>query len=68
MELGLTQAQLASFFGVDDRTIRRWTSGASAIPISIAMVLRLLARHEIEPTDAYRLATGRMLKGLAHDG
>jgi DNA-binding transcriptional regulator YiaG len=60
--MGLSKAQIAALFGVEDRTIRRWVSGQSEIPISIAMVLRLLSKHQIEPTDAYRLATGRQLK------
>jgi len=65
IELEMTQLQLARFFGVDDRTVRRWTSGATEIPIAIAMVVRLMARHEIDATDAYRLATGRALKRRA---
>jgi DNA-binding transcriptional regulator YiaG len=40
--LGLTQVGLSRLIGVEQRTARRWASGATPIPPSIAAMLRLI--------------------------
>jgi DNA-binding transcriptional regulator YiaG len=62
--LGLTEAILGHFLGVEPRTIRRWKSGEWAIPIQVAMVLRLMLRHQLDPREVYRMATGLELTGI----
>jgi hypothetical protein len=49
--VGLTQNGGAAFFGYDDRTARRWASGARPIPISVAMVLLLMRHYHLSPDD-----------------
>ena len=62
--LGLTEAILGHFFGVDDRTVRRWSSGEWEIPISIAISLRLMRQYQLDPRDVYKMATGLELTGV----
>jgi DNA-binding transcriptional regulator YiaG len=49
--LGLSQRAAGAFLGVDERTSRRWVSGDSAIPESVAKLLRLMIRLKIKPED-----------------
>lgn len=49
--LGLSQRAAGAFFGVDERQSRRWVAGDSAIPESVAKLLRLMIKHEISPDD-----------------
>jgi len=60
---GLTQAMMAKFLAVEERTIRRFASGESAIPQQTAILLRLLKRVKKKPEYAYRLGTGEKLRG-----
>jgi hypothetical protein len=62
--LGLTEAILGHFFGVPDRTVRRWSSGEWEIPISIAISLRLMIRYQLDPREVYKMATGLELTGI----
>ena len=49
--LGLSQRAAGAFLGVDERTSRRWVSGDSAIPESVAKLLRLMIRLKLKPED-----------------
>lgn len=49
--LGLSQRAAGAFLGVDERTSRRWVLGESAIPESVAKLLRLMVKHNIKPED-----------------
>jgi DNA-binding transcriptional regulator YiaG len=49
--LGLSQRAAGVFLGVDERTSRRWVLGESAIPESVAKLLRLMVRLKISPDD-----------------
>jgi DNA-binding transcriptional regulator YiaG len=60
--LGLGNVEASRLFGVDDRTCRRWASGAD-IPIANAALLRIMIAYKIEPADMYKMATGRKFKG-----
>lgn len=50
-KLGLSQRSAGKFLGVDERTSRRWVLGESAIPESVAKLLRLMVRLKIAPHD-----------------
>ena len=54
-EVGLTIAGAGTFFGYDDRTARRWVSGALPIPIPVAMVLSLMRHHRLTPDDVMNI-------------
>lgn len=49
--LGLSQRAAGAFLGVDERTSRRWVSGESTVPESVAKLLRLMIRMKIRPED-----------------
>lgn len=49
--LGLSQRAAGAFLGVDERTSRRWVSGDSAIPESVAKLLRLMVHLGLKPED-----------------
>lgn len=53
--LGLSQTGAAKLFRTNDRTVRRWASGAD-IPVAVQIALLLMIRHNITPADAERLA------------
>mgnify|MGYP002129334358 CR=1 FL=1 len=44
-------AHAAAALGVDERQSRRWIAGDSAIPESVAKLLRLMIDHKIKPDD-----------------
>ena len=49
--LGLSQRAAGAFLGVDERQSRRWIAGDSAIPESVAKLLRLMIRLKLSPDD-----------------
>jgi DNA-binding transcriptional regulator YiaG len=49
--LGLSQRAAGEFLGVDERTSRRWVSGESTIPESVAKLLRTMIRLNLKPED-----------------
>jgi DNA-binding transcriptional regulator YiaG len=49
--LGLSQRAAGRFLGVDERQSRRWAAGDSAIPESVAKLLRLMIRLKLPPED-----------------
>lgn len=49
--LGLSQRAAGRFLGADERTSRRWIAGDSAVPESVAKLLRLMIRLKIKPED-----------------
>ena len=49
--LGLSQRAAGRFLGVEERTSRRWISGESAVPESVAKLLRLMIARKINPDD-----------------
>lgn len=49
--LGLSQRAAGAFLGVDERQSRRWVAGDSAIPESVAKLLRLMIRLKLSPDD-----------------
>ena len=49
--LGLSQRAAGAFLGVDERQSRRWIAGDSAIPESVAKLLRLMIRLKLKPED-----------------
>jgi DNA-binding transcriptional regulator YiaG len=57
-KLGLTQAQVGRLVDVEPRTVRRWAAGEQPVPVGVAMIMRLLIKHNISPDEAYKLATG----------
>ena len=50
-KLGLSQVKAGGFLGVGARTSRRWALGESAVPNSVAMLLRLMIERKIDPKD-----------------
>lgn len=49
--LGLSQRDAGAFLGVDERQSRRWVAGDSAIPESVAKLLRLMVRLNLSPSE-----------------
>ena len=49
--LGLSQRAAGAFLGVDERQSRRWIAGDSAIPVSVAKLLRLIIRLKLKPEE-----------------
>lgn len=49
--LGLSQRAAGTFLGVDERQSRRWVAGDSAVPESVAKLLRLMIRLKLKPED-----------------
>jgi DNA-binding transcriptional regulator YiaG len=49
--LGLTQAAVAEWLKVDERTSRRWALGEVAIPEAVAKLLRYMVAHNLTPED-----------------
>ena len=57
-EVPMTQAQLASFLGVNDRTIRRWRDGETVIPAGFNFLLDSVLSGAVMVPDDYRKARG----------
>jgi hypothetical protein len=49
--LGLTQVGAARFFGVGDRTSRRWISGEYDVPRAVAYCLNMMIKYNVKPSD-----------------
>ena len=49
--LGLSQRASARFFGVDERTVRRWIKGERRIPKSVELLAGLMLRSRLDPPD-----------------
>lgn len=49
--LSLSQVGAARLFQVGERTSRRWASGETPIPVSVAIVLGMLARKKVSLKD-----------------
>jgi hypothetical protein len=54
-QLGWSERGLALFFGITDRTQRRWKTNDS-ISRPVAMVLELMVTKKLKPQDVLRLA------------
>jgi hypothetical protein len=54
-EYGLTQVGAAKFFGVDERTTRRWAS-THEVPDAVAMVFAMMRAFRMTPEQVRRLA------------
>jgi DNA-binding transcriptional regulator YiaG len=53
-EYGLTQPGAAKFFGVDERTARRWAS-THDVPDAVAMVFALMRRFNLTPSQVRQI-------------
>ena len=54
--LGMTQVGSARFLGVDESTPRRWISGKRRpIPRPVAMLLRVMIHHKLDPLHVLEL-------------
>lgn len=47
--LGLNQTQCADMLGISLRTVQRYYTGHSPIPVWVERVLRTLVQHDIKP-------------------
>lgn len=45
LKTGMTGAQVALLFSVNERTIRRWRSGESPTPLAATLVLSIILKH-----------------------
>lgn len=54
-ELGLSTTAAAHLLGVNERTARRWVSGASPIPAPAARFLRYLAKSKTPLQEVIRV-------------
>lgn len=58
-KLDLTQVAAARLLGVDPRTARHYAAGTRSVPVTVAMLLRLLLRGRITAADIERAKTER---------
>lgn len=49
--LGMSQVRAGEFLIGNPRTSRRWASGDSPVPRSVALLLRLMIKMELTPED-----------------
>jgi hypothetical protein len=49
--LGFSQAAAGRFLTDNPRTSRRWASGESAVPKSVAMLLQVMMQHKLSAAD-----------------
>lgn len=54
--LGLSQRKAGPFLGVNERTSRKWIAGDSPVPLSAALLLRLMVKLKLSPDEVKRLA------------
>jgi hypothetical protein len=47
----LTQVRAAELFDVDARSVRRWASGTTPVPVAVTVLLRLLHHKRITVDD-----------------
>ena len=57
-QVNLSQIEAAEFFGVNERSSRRWISGQHAVPQSVAMLLRVMVNNNITPEQILTLCKG----------
>ncbi len=50
-KLGLSQRRAGQFLGIDERQSRRWIAGDARIPESVAKLLRLMIKLNLDPKD-----------------
>lgn len=50
--IGLSQVAAAKFVGVAPRSSRRWAAGDAPIPDDVAVLLSIMAKHQITPEEA----------------
>lgn len=51
LAFNLTQQGCGRLFDVDERTVRRWATGAAPIPRSVAIAFALMLRFGVKPED-----------------
>jgi hypothetical protein len=56
--LKLTQLDAGELFNIGPRTSRRWALGEARIPASVAMILRLMLRKRVSPSDVVAAMKG----------
>jgi DNA-binding transcriptional regulator YiaG len=44
--LCLTQVEMAAFLDCTERSVRRYSTGEAAVPAAVALLLRLMERHD----------------------
>ena len=50
-KIGLSQRGAGKFLGVDERTSRKWVAGDARIPQAVGMLLRLMVKLKLNPSD-----------------
>lgn len=53
--LGLSQRSAGKFLGYDERTSRRWIANDAGIPEAVSMLLRLMLKLKLKPSDVEKL-------------
>lgn len=53
--LGLSQVGAARLFGYNERTFRSYAAGDLAIPVVVALLLRVLVKFKITPEQIEKL-------------
>ena len=52
------QTHAAIFFGVTDRTVRRWVAGDADIPPAVVFTIRAMLAQNMSPADAQKIIDG----------
>ena len=54
-KLGLSQVGAGQFFGVSVKTSPRWARGESPVHPAVAMLLRVMLKYKLTPSDVEKL-------------
>jgi len=63
-KLDLSLVGASKFLGVDSRTVRRWANGHQDVPLSVEMLLELMAKSHLKPNELRRKLRMPTLEGL----
>lgn len=56
---GLTQAAAGQFFGVDQRSARRWIHAEIAVPVPVAKLVRVMQYMDLTPAQVDAICRAR---------
>jgi hypothetical protein len=63
-DIGMTQVGAARFFGIDGRTSRKWVAGTNAVPLAVAMLLRVMLHYSLTPNNVQNIAPRKGRKAV----
>lgn len=58
LAFGMTNLELARYLDVDERSVRRYTTGTAVIPVPVALLLRALYYYDLAPWQPDKESAG----------